>query len=168
MEFVLVALLSDQCEHCPKLLSIWNDVTKELLKVYPGLRFPVSTIDTMKYKHPPIMIKNQQINENLFPKDLLKYYHLWTPITLLVPSKSWDFCCSEAGKGTTLQGVYIMNSVIKNGNIAPMPIYNPLKPEEFGIWLKDILNNQPKKIEEKKEANKNICDNIIHNLISRK
>lgn len=169
-DYVLVTILSNNCTHCAELLKIWNNVTLELLKVYPSLRFPVSTIDTKQYKYPPIMINNKNLNTNLFPKDLLTYEKHWTPITLLIPSSSWDKCNAKLGANnlTALENVYIMNSTIIDGKLAPIPIYNTKDPTQFGIWLKDTLNNiQAITKPSTKTIDDNVCFNIYHNLISR-
>lgn len=166
MDYVLVTILSDTCAHCPMLVSIWNEVTRELLKILPSLRFPVSNIDTKQYKYPPIMVKKSKINVNLYPKDLQKYLSLWTPITLLIPGESWDKCCKNLGhnNNTVLEGVHIMNSMVKNNKIEPLIAWNTFKPEEFGMWLKNILDNTKK---EPTHITTNICSNIVNNLISR-
>ena len=167
MDYVLVTMLSDSCTHCPKVAAIWNDITKELLKIIPTLRFPVATIETKKYKYPFIMTHSSKINVNLYPKDLQKYVSLWTPITLLIPGPSWDHCCKKLGKhnNTVLEGVHIMNSIIKRNNIEPLYAWNILNPEEYGMWLKNIADNDKK--EKEKEQSTNICYHIINNLISR-
>jgi hypothetical protein len=169
-DYVLVTIVSNNCPHCAELLKIWNNVTNELLKVYPSLRFPVSTIETKQYKYPPIMIHNKNLNTNLFPKDLLVYEKYWTPIVLLIPSASWDKCNEKLGPNnhTTLENVYIMNSTIVNGKLTPIPIYNTKDPVQFGVWLKDTLNNiQIITKLPTKTVDDNVCFNIYHNLISR-
>lgn len=166
MDYVLVTILSDTCAHCPMLKTMWNDITKELLKVIPTLRFPISTVDTKQYKYPFIMTKNSKINVNLFPKDLQKYVSLWTPITLLIPTVSWDHCNKHLGKhnNTTLEGVHIMNSMIKNNIIKPLIAWDISDPKEFGMWLTNIIDNV--KTTNISSSN-NICHTIITNLISR-
>lgn len=167
MDYVLVTILSDSCIHCPTLAAMWNDVTRELLKVLPTLRFPIATVDTKNYKYPPIMVKNGKINVNLYPKDLQKYLSLWTPITLLIPTASWDKCCKNLGRNNNavLEGVHIMNSMIKNNEIKPLIAWNTLDPKEYGMWLKNILDNTKK--EPTHNTTTNICNNIVNNLISR-
>lgn len=173
-DYVLVTLLSNNCNHCTELLKIWNNITTELLKVYPTLRFPIATIDTKQYKYPPIIIHNKTINTNLYPKDLLTYEKYWTPITLLIPSVSWDKCNQKLGTNNIhiLENVYIMNSTIFNDKLTPIPVYNTKDPTQFGLWLKDTLNiiNATKPLKPLPFASKsedNTCINIYHNLISR-
>jgi hypothetical protein len=167
-DYVFVTILSNNCPHCSELLKIWNNVTAELIKVYPTLRFPVSTIDTKQYKYPPIIVHNDTINTNLYPKDLLTYKKHWTPIVLLVPSASWDKCNEKLGPNNIvgLENVYIMNSTIVNGKLSPIPIYNTKDPVQFGIWLKDTLT-MITPVKPTIKVDDNVCFNIYHNLISR-
>lgn len=168
MDYVLVTILSDSCTHCPMIKTMWPDIIKELLKVLPTLRFPITTIETKQYKHPFIMTTNAKINVNLYPKDLQKYVSLWTPITLLIPGASWDHCNKHLGKHNhnVLEGVHIMNSMIKKNVIKPLFAWDISAPEEFGMWLRNIIDTTKKETTQTIQSN-NICHNIINNLISR-
>ena len=139
---VLVILITKNCYFCENLLKIWDQVIKSMLSIYPQLRFPSSTVDTIKFQHPPLYVHNNTINYNLFPKDLSNYI-LWYPFIMLIPGDSWDQCNLNLGVNNTtkLQNVQIMNSVITNDIIKPFNKYNITKPENFGLWLKEALQN---------------------------
>lgn len=136
--YVFVVLISppNQCLWCDKLLLIFDDIVKEILKVDPTLKFPEG-------KPAPIVMKGQ------YPK-LQKFYQLWKPIILLIPVTSWE--------NGSMDHTIIMNS--ENGEWKPK--WDTTKPEQFGLWLKEVLGIKTQR--DYIELNK--CDNVL-NLVSR-
>lgn len=139
---VLVVLMTKNCYFCENLLKIWDQVINIMLSIHPQLRFPTNTIDTIKFKHPPLYVHNNTINYNLFPKDLNNYI-LWYPVVMLIPGDSWDMANAHLGinNHVKLQGVQIMNSKVIDGLIKPFNKYDIMKPDNFGLWLKEVLKN---------------------------
>src|SRR6516162_6234452 len=93
---LIVLLTTKKCPFCDALIKIWPQMIQSLLQIYPKLRFPVKTIDTIKYQYPPIYVHNNMIDINLFPKDLSQYI-IWYPFIMLVPGDVWDRCNTTLG-----------------------------------------------------------------------
>ena len=119
MTVTVVALLSDQCYWCERLLSIWDKVKEELIKVNP-------TVNIIK-----IIVKNKII-PSPYPKQLLTYYEYWQPMILLIRDEDW----------TKLKNVEVMNGTMINGQMEWTSKYDTTKPEMFGKWLKGV-NDAP-------------------------
>ena len=139
---VLVVLLrSEKCQHCDDLLKIWSQMIQSLLTIYPQLRFPIKTIDTIQFQYPPIYVKNNTINVNLFPKDLSQYI-IWYPLIMLIPGESWDECNKKLGpyNPATLKNVQIMNGQYKNGVVTGEYKWNTHHINDFILWFKDALS----------------------------
>lgn len=188
-EPVLITLISSKCTPCLNLMNIWNNVTQSLINTYSKLRFPVATEETKQYKYPPIIINNWVIDSNIYPKDLTNYI-LWTPITLLIPGDSWNYCNETLGPKNErkLKNVQIMNSKWENNTYKNFPFWDTSSPLAFSTWLtealnkihvinisnnilKDItlpsnINNNPVTFLPNKIINDQLCLNVL-NLISR-
>ena len=120
-EPVFVALVSSTCNPCKMLLNGWDKLTETIIKHYPKLRFPAQTPETNKYKYPPIMIHNNNINA-IFPKDLLKYMY-WYPIMLLIDGNEWDK--GMANKDYIFENIQIMNSELIDNKVTYLrEVYN--------------------------------------------
>jgi hypothetical protein len=158
-------MVSDQCPHCNALLKIWDQVTEELLKICPNLRFPIQTVETLQYKYPPIMVKNKTLNTNIFPKDLTTYMtnEYWYPIVLLIPGESWE----NALNGGKLTNIQILNTKEINGKLKYVPTWDTRKVEPYGLWLKDTLPKMIKPPILTKVTDPLVCSNVIHKLVSR-
>lgn len=168
MDFVFVVLLSNKCHHCNQLLGNWNAIVDAVLKQSPGIRFPIGSGQFKDYKYAPIMVSDHHLNSNLYPKDLLRFYRLWTPITLLIPAKEWTRCTQKLGPNNQekLEGVQIMNSAIVGDRVIPTMKWDTRNPLNFGLWLKDSLR-EPVVQEAPKEVKKSklVCTDLL-NLIS--
>ncbi|HSW76533.1 MAG TPA: hypothetical protein VLG50_05785 [Candidatus Saccharimonadales bacterium] len=142
-EPVLVVLLSEKCIHCIRLLQQWPDITMALLRIYPNLRIIQ-----------PITIQNGVIDTALYNADLLRFYALWTPITLLIPGDVWD-------KKLTFDNIQIMNGDKVNGEYHLNVKWDTRKPENFGLWLQDALVKLKQSPSEVKMIEK-VDDNYSH------
>jgi len=141
-EPVIVLYKSNQCRHCISLSEIWDkppadgsdSVVDTLKKVYPKLRFFVLTSKDNTGK----------FDENTAPKDL-KRYGKWYPMILLIPGKIWDLAMSKLGPKSDallIDGVQIMNGILKNGQPELFQKYDTRKVTEFSKWLKEALENE--------------------------
>lgn len=141
-EPVLVLYKSMGCGHCTELTKIWDtppnkdgaSITTELKKVYPKLRFMVVTAKD----------NTGRFDENTIPKDLIRY-GLWFPMILLIPGRLWDEAMSKLGPKNDvklIEGVQIMNGIYADNKPQYVQKYNMKKPEEFGKWLKHVLENE--------------------------
>jgi len=144
-EPVLVVLMSpaNQCQWCNYMLKNWDVNINAMLSVYPKLRFPKPNDETKQYKYPPIIIQNKTIDSKLYPKELFNYYLLWSPIVMLIPGESWDECNQQLGPNNykKFKNVQVMNGVSSDKYPVYNQIYDIRKPESFGTWIKEALNN---------------------------
>ena len=189
-EPVFVVIMSNRCQHCIHLLNQWPEVIQSVLSIYPKMRFPQSDPTNVHTKHllnPPIMIIDGVIDSYMYPRDLRKYYDLWTPITLLIPGKVWDDCHKKLGPGNMekMEPVQIMNSKPHDGTYLPFQTHDTRIAVNFGLWVQEALKNMShvgfdrfdirsmnikplvEKVNEKsktKKSKRHVCENIL-NLI---
>jgi hypothetical protein len=148
---VLVILVTLNCKFCHQLFNVWDKIINEMLLIYPKLRFPTHTIESKKYKYPPIFVHQNKINNKLFPYDLNNYI-LWYPMVMLIPGDSWDKCIMNHTE--KLSNIQIMNSKINNqGLLENVNIWDIYKEKNYSIWLKEALtkiniNNSSKSYEQ--------------------
>lgn len=139
-EPVIVLYKSSTCGHCTKLASIWDKVTAAVKVVYPKMRF-FEVTGNGQGKFDPLAA----------PKDLARY-SAWFPMILLVPGKVWDDAVSAIAKNNDVEikeGVEIMNAVWENNVLTYKQRYDIRKPEEFGKWVKEAMENKDfKRIQE--------------------
>lgn len=132
-EPTLVFYKSSMCKHCQNLTNIWDSVKHALKGVHPGLRFyeVTATDNTGKF------------NENIVPKDLLRYGR-WFPMILLIPGRTWDDAMANLGPKNPVEireGVQIMNAKWEDRNFRYNQEYDIRNPAEFSKWLREALNN---------------------------
>ena len=147
-EPVLVSLRAKDCGHCQKLSSIWTDVTTELRKSYPNLRYFVLELNSMR----------DQLDVNTAPKGLTPYTK-WYPMILLVPGGTWDAAMANLGPKNPIEiktGVQVMNASWNADELSyGPPKYDIRKKEDFVRWMKDSLDN-----DEFKRANSSVNNGI--------
>ena len=141
-EPIVILYKSNGCRHCTALSDIWDtppnrgedSVVMAMKKVYPKLRvFVVTATDN-----------SGKFDENIAPKGLTKY-NKWFPMILLIPGNLWDTAMSKLGpKNDVLltDGVQILNATLKNDNLDYVQKYDIRKPEQFGKWLTEALDNE--------------------------
>jgi hypothetical protein len=147
-EPVVVLYKSNQCGHCTRLSTIWDNppgkgedsCVSAMRKVYPKIRFYTLTVKE----------NNGKFDENTAPKDLFRY-RFWFPMILLVPGKTWDAAMAQLGPKNNVRiqdGVQIMNgawSIDKTSKqevILNVQKYDIRKPVKFAEWLKESLENE--------------------------
>lgn len=129
-EPILVFYKSMSCTHCRKLTSIWEDVIKEVRKVYPHMRFTeVVARDNTGF-----------IDENVVPKGVTAY-NTWFPMLLLIPGGLWDSAMANLGPKNPVElkdGVQVINASRKDdGSLKYSYKYDIRQPAEIVRWIKD-------------------------------
>ena len=141
-EPIVVLLKSKDCGHCKMLETIWGKETDRenttilgaMKKVYPNLRIFVVSLEK----------SSGFFNENVIPSGLSRWTR-WFPMILLVPGRVWDNSMAKLGPknpATIIDGVQVFNGRSQpTGQIEYVQKYNPRKPEDFGRWLTEALDN---------------------------
>lgn len=138
---VFIAIISNHCIFCPPFMKEWPTLVQKLLEIYPQLSFPKPNQYTKEYVLPPIKVIDNNLNSYEYPKDLLNYARLWTPMIMLVPGKVWSRCCAKLGPNNPekLEALEVMNSKWINNQLTFYPVYPKQDVQHVVIWFKEAL-----------------------------
>lgn len=131
---VIVLYKSATCGHCKTLTGIWEQVKNAIKGVYPKMRFFTVTAKDNSGK----------FDENLAPKDLLRY-NKWFPMILLVPGHVWDNAMRNLGPRNNAEiknGVKIINAEWDNESLKYTQTYDIRRPAEIARWVKDATESK--------------------------
>lgn len=126
-DLVLVFYKSEACGHCLRLAELWPEIEKEVVKNYPKVKPVIVTAKKL----------DGEFDYNKFPKGLLKF-RAWFPMILLIPAEDWNKAMTMLGPNSSynFDRVSIMNGKREGDKIEHKPEYNPMKKEDYVLWIK--------------------------------
>lgn len=146
MDHVIVLYKSKPgtCRHCNDVSSIWDNppknsvdglsITGVLKNINPKIRFVTVTATD-----------NQgNFNENLIPKDLIRY-GVRFPQIILIPGKLWDEAMSSLGPNNNvklLEGVKVINYKIVDDRLQYDEKYNIKIPSDYEKWYRSCIDEE--------------------------
>lgn len=140
-EPVIVFYKSKNCGFCTDVSNIWDNsssnselsITASLRKVNPNVRFfIVNAID-----------RTGNFDENLAPKDLIRYAKIRFPQIILIPGPLWDTAMANLGPNNNIkliENVKVMNFKIVNEKLEYEEKYDLLVPSDYERWFNDCMN----------------------------
>jgi len=132
-EPVIVFYKTSTCPHCNNLNKIWDQVTKEIKKISPNIRFFILNSTQ----------NNGSFDNKLAPTSLIKF-NAWFPMILLVPGNVWDAAMKNLGENNEVDikdGVIILNGKFNDNKLSYVHKYDIRKPDQIAQWVKESLND---------------------------
>lgn len=124
------------CNHCVEVSNIWDNsptdsISAYLKKVNPKVRLVTVTATD----------KDGHFNENLIPKDLIRY-GVRFPQIIYVPGNLWDSAMNNLGPNSDfklIDGVKVMNYKMVNDKLHYEMKYNIKIASDYEKWFNECI-----------------------------